>query len=71
MSTRLLPEVVLEIGANPVSFYSGGGGWGSAPGLCWASAPSTRYRLTLCALTMRVHPTFFDLATPLAGVNVE
>jgi len=28
MSTPLLPEVVPEIDANPVSFYSGGGGWG-------------------------------------------
>jgi len=27
MSTPLLPEVVPEIDANPVSFYSGGGGW--------------------------------------------
>ena len=26
MSTPLLPEVVPEIDANPVSFYSGGGG---------------------------------------------
>jgi len=26
MSTLLLPEVVPEIDANPVSFYSGGGG---------------------------------------------
>jgi len=30
VSTALLPEVVPEIDANPVSFYSGGGGgiWG-------------------------------------------
>jgi len=28
MSTPLLPEVVPEIDANPVSFYSGGEGWG-------------------------------------------
>jgi len=28
MSTPLLPEVVPEIDANPVSFYSEGGGWG-------------------------------------------
>jgi len=27
MSTPLLPEVVPEIDANPVSFYSKGGGW--------------------------------------------
>ena len=29
MSTPLLPEVVPEIDANPVSFYTGGGGVGS------------------------------------------
>ena len=28
MSTPLLPEVVPEIDANPVSFFSGGGGLG-------------------------------------------
>ena len=28
MSTPLLPEVVPEIDANPLSFYSGAGGWG-------------------------------------------
>ena len=28
----LLPEVVLEIDANPVSFYSGGGGLGVGHG---------------------------------------
>ena len=28
MSTPLLPEVVPEIDANPVSFHWGGGGWG-------------------------------------------
>ena len=27
MSTPLLPEVVPEIDASPVSFYSGGGDW--------------------------------------------
>jgi len=27
MSTPLLPEVVSEIDANPVTFYWGGGGW--------------------------------------------
>jgi len=33
MSTPLLPEVVPEIDANPVSFYSGGGGLGVGHGL--------------------------------------
>jgi len=33
MSTPLLPEVVPEIDANPVSFYSEGGGWGVVHGL--------------------------------------
>ena len=108
MSTPLLPEVVPEIDANPVSFYSGGGGWGItitwglgslqntenaaylvfplgtkaqrfsasggfAPelpdqGLCpWTLGAShqTPYRLALCEIAMCVHPTFFDLATPL------
>ena len=31
----------------------------------WGSDPRPRYRLTLCVLAMRVHPTIFDLATPL------
>ena len=30
MSTPLLPDVVLEIDANPVSLYSGGEGWGQS-----------------------------------------
>jgi len=38
---------------------------GSAPGPHWGSAPKPRYRFTLRALAMRVHPTYFDLATPL------
>jgi len=29
-----------------------------------------RYKLALCALAMRVHPTFFDLATPLIKLDV-
>jgi len=33
MSTPLLPQVVPEIDANPVSFYSGGEGWRSVTGL--------------------------------------
>ena len=31
------------------------------------AAPELRYRLALHALAMHVHPTFFDLATPLSG----
>jgi len=27
MPTPLLPDIVPEIDANPVSFHSGGGGW--------------------------------------------
>jgi len=85
MSTPLLPEVVPEIDANPVSFYSGGGRLGSImvwsltrPSLPYVkfnvtilefayggSVPDHRYRLALLALAMRVHPTFFDLETPL------
>jgi len=34
MSTPLLPEVVPEIDANPMSFYSGGGGLGSV--MAWS-----------------------------------
>jgi len=33
MSTPLLPEVVPEIYANPVSFYWEGGGWEDGHGL--------------------------------------
>jgi len=84
MSTPFLPEVVPEIDANPVSSYSGGGGWESV--MVWSltrpslppppgalpldplGAPSSdpRYRLVLRVLAICVHPTFFDLATPLA-----
>jgi len=67
MSTPLLPEVVPEIDTNPVSFYSEGGGWGSAPGPCWGSIPDpiigSRSAHSPCVSTD--HPTFFDLATPL------
>jgi len=103
MSTLLLPEVVPEIDANPMSFYSGGGlgighglendanlllplgtkskkvfsFWGALPfplsdhlirslplDPAGGSTPDPRYGLALRALTMRVHVTFFDLATP-------
>jgi len=44
MSTPLLPEVVPEIDANPLSFYSGGGGWGLCPWtLLGAHAPHARH----------------------------
>ena len=66
MSTPLLPEVVPEMDANPASFYSGGGGLGALPlDPTGDSAPKPRYRLVLRSLAMCVHPTFFDLATPL------
>jgi len=66
MSTPFLPEVVHEIDANPVTFYSGGGGLGALTlDSAGAPPPDAHYMLTLRALAMRVHPTFFDLATPL------
>ena len=46
MSTPLLPEVVPEIDAkfaNPVSFYSGGGGFGVGHGL-ELDSPLIRFR---------------------------
>ena len=67
MSTLLLPEVVPETDANPVSFYSRGEGcrsvmvWSltcpslpcvAAPGPRWGSIPRSRYRLALLALAM-------------------
>jgi len=49
MSTPLLPEVVPEIDANPVSFYSGGGGLGSV--MVWSlihpSLPYVRFKVTI------------------------
>ena len=49
--------------------YGGFAPWpltrGSALGPIGGSAPRARYRLAPHALAMRVHPTFFDLATPL------
>jgi len=41
------------------------------PGAFWPWTPlgvPPRPRYRLCALIMRVHPTFFDLATPLPGI---
>jgi len=51
MSTTLLLEVAPEIDTNPTSFYRGRSRGGSV-----------RLRL---GLAMSVHPTYFDLATPL------
>jgi len=66
MSTPLLPEVVPDIDANPVSFYSEGGGLGALSCTPLGAQPSNpRYRLVLHALAMHVHPTFSDLAMPL------
>ena len=60
MSTPLLLEVAPEIHTNPTSFYRAGGLEGG------------RFRLqtpvigSRPALAMSVHPTYFDLAAPLA-----
>ena len=57
MSTPLLLDVAPEIDTNPTSFYRGRGGW------------SLRLQTPVIgsgsALAMSVHPTYFDLATPL------
>ena len=55
MSTPLLLEVAPEIDTNPTSFYRGRVAVGPV-----APPPVPRYRLA-----MSVHPTYFDLATPL------
>jgi len=54
MSTPLFP------GFPPYSLTRG-----SASGPHWDSSHRPRYKLALCALTIRVHPTIFDLVTPL------
>jgi len=56
MSTPLLLEVAAEIDTDPTSFCRG-------VGRAVAPPPDPRYRL---ALAMSVHPTYFDLATPLS-----
>jgi len=61
MSTPLLLEVAPEIDSNPTNFYRGEGE-GVYPGPLGAPPPDPRYRL---ALSMSVHPTYFDLAAPL------
>ena len=55
MSTPLVLEVDAEIDTNPTSFYCG---WGVAP----VQTPVIGSR---SALAMSVHPTYFDLATPV------
>jgi len=57
MSTPLLLEVAPEIDTNPTSFYRGGVG-----GSLRFQTPVIGSR---SALAMSVHPTYFDLATPL------
>ena len=57
MSTPLLLEVAPEIDTNPTSFYRGRGGWSLR-----LQTPVIGSR---SALAMSVHPTYFDLATPL------
>ena len=57
MSTPLLLEVAPEIDTNPTSFYRGGVG-----GSLRLQTPVIGSR---SALAMSVHPTYFDLATPL------
>jgi len=54
MSTPLWLEVDPEIDTNPTRFYRGRGRGGSL-------------RLQTPALAMSVHPTYFDLATPLGA----
>jgi len=64
----LLLEVASEIDTNPTSFCRGRGRRGSVRS---APPPDPRYTVyTGCigsrsALAMSVHPTYFDLATPL------
>jgi len=68
-------DLLLLLGTKSEKVFSfrGFAPWSPDQGLCpWnplgAVPPDPYYKLTLCALTMRVHPTFFDLATPLCAV---
>ena len=63
MSTPLLLEVAPEIDKNPTSFYRRRGKGGGSLRL---QTPVIDSR---SALAMSVHPTYFDLATPLAAVT--
>jgi len=58
--------------AKTKRFSASGGGLcsltpdqGLCPGSRWGLRPRHRYRLALRGLAVHVHPTFFDLATPL------
>jgi len=70
VSTPLLLEVAPEIDTNPTSFYRGKGGGGGIEGSVRLQTPVIGSR---SALAISVHPTYFDLATPLAsaGTNYE
>ena len=57
MSTPLLLEVAPEIDTNPTSFYKGRGRVVAPP-----PNPVIGWRSTFAVY---VHPTYFDLATPL------
>ena len=63
MSTPLLLEVAPEIDTNPTSFSGGGvGPVGSA-------SMQTPVIASRSALSVSVHPTYFDLTTPLQTRN--
>jgi len=61
MSTQLLLEVAPKIDTNPTSFYRGRGR-GSVRLRFGLDSPVGSIR---SAVAMSVHPTYFDLATPL------
>jgi len=64
MSTPLLLEVAAEIDTNPISFYRGRGSGGG-----WSGRLRLQTAVRSSALTMSVHPTYFDLATPLSSCH--
>ena len=59
MSTPLLLDVAPETDTNPTSFYRG-----RVRG--WSLRLQTPVIGSRSALVMSVHPTYFDLATPLS-----
>jgi len=63
MSTPLLLKVAAEIDTNPTTFYRGRGG-----GSLRLQTPVIGSR---SELAMSVHPTYFDLATPLPSAIAE